>query len=66
MSAHAIWKGTLLLGQRQIHVKMYSAVEDQAIHFHLLHNKDLSPGDQRMVQSGRPGAVAQAEFGSQA
>jgi DNA end-binding protein Ku len=29
---------------------MYSAVEDQAVHFHLLHDKDLTPVEQRIVR----------------
>lgn len=50
MSARAVWKGHLVLGEQRVSVKMYSAVEDQTLHFHLLHDKDLSPVDQRMVR----------------
>jgi DNA end-binding protein Ku len=50
MSARAIWKGRLVLGKHEVAVKMYSAVEDQAVHFHLLHEKDLTPVEQRIVR----------------
>jgi len=50
MSARAIWKGRLVLGRQQVPVKMYSAVEDQVVHFHLLHDKDLTPVEQRIVR----------------
>jgi DNA end-binding protein Ku len=50
MSARAIWKGHLVLGKQDVPVKMYSAVQDQAVHFHLLHEKDLTPVEQRIVR----------------
>jgi DNA end-binding protein Ku len=50
MSARAIWKGNLVLGKHEVAVKVYSAVEDQAVHFHLLHDKDLTPVEQRIVR----------------
>jgi len=50
MSARAIWKGALVLGQHQVPVKLYSAVQDQVVHFHLLHDKDLTPVEQRIVR----------------
>ena len=50
MSARAIWKGQLVLGKEQVAVKMYSAVQDQTVHFHLLHEKDLTPVEQRIVR----------------
>jgi DNA end-binding protein Ku len=50
MTARAIWKGHLLLGKQEVPVKVYSAVEDQAVHFHLLHEKDLTPVEQRIVR----------------
>jgi DNA end-binding protein Ku len=50
MTARAIWKGHLVLGKQQVPVKMYSAVQDQAVHFHLLHEKDLTPVEQRIVR----------------
>jgi DNA end-binding protein Ku len=50
MAARAIWKGSLVLGKHEVPVKMYSAVQDQAVHFHLLHDKDLTPVEQRIVR----------------
>jgi DNA end-binding protein Ku len=50
MSARAIWKGELALGKRKVPVKMYSAVQDQVVNFHLLHDMDLTPVDQRIVR----------------
>jgi DNA end-binding protein Ku len=39
-------------------VKMYSAVQDQAVHFHLLHGKDLTPVEQRIVRKDTGREVA--------
>jgi DNA end-binding protein Ku len=50
MSARAIWKGHLVLGKQEVPVKVYSAVQDRAVHFHLLHDKDLTPVEQRIVR----------------
>jgi DNA end-binding protein Ku len=50
MAARAIWKGNLVLGEHEVPVKLYSAVQDRAVHFHLLHDKDLSPVEQRIVR----------------
>jgi len=50
MAARAIWKGSLVLGKHEVPVKMYSAVQDRAVHFHLLHDKDLTPVEQRIVR----------------
>lgn len=50
MTARAIWKGNLVLGKHAVAVKMYAAVQDRAVHFHLLHAKDLTPVEQRIVR----------------
>jgi DNA end-binding protein Ku len=50
MSTRAIWKGRIVLGKQQVPVKMYSGVEDRSVHFHLLHDKDLTPVEQRIVR----------------
>jgi DNA end-binding protein Ku len=57
VSARAIWKGHLQLGRREVPVKMYSAVQDQATHFRLLHDKDLTPVQQRIVRKDTGRAV---------
>ncbi|CAN5287621.1 Ku protein [soil metagenome] len=49
MAARAIWKGVIRFGDAAIPVKLYSAVEDRGIHFRLLHEKDLVPVKQAMV-----------------
>lgn len=48
--ARALWKGHLAIGKHDVPVKMYSAVQDRKIHFRLLHAKDLSPVQQRIVR----------------
>ena len=50
MTARAIWKGRILLGEHEVPVKMYSAVQDRKVHFRLLHKKDLTPVEQRIVR----------------
>ena len=49
--ARAIWKGTIVLGDHEVPVKLYSAVENHDIHFHLLHDQDHVRVQQRMVNS---------------
>lgn len=49
MPARAIWKGTIQFGSVELPVKLYSAVEDRAVHFRLLDSKHLEPVKQRMV-----------------
>lgn len=48
--ARAMWKGSLLLGKQRLGIKLYSAVEDRAIRFRLLHRKDQAPVEQRMIR----------------
>lgn len=56
MAARAIWKGVISFGAAEVPVKLYSAVTDKSIHFRLLHEKDLAPVRQQMVdpESGDP------------
>jgi DNA end-binding protein Ku len=49
MTARAIWKGIIRLGEVSIPVKLYSAVQEQRVHFRLLHAKDHIPVKQEMV-----------------
>lgn len=44
-----MWKGTIQLGNIEIPVKLYGAVEQQDIHFRLLHASDKTPVQQRMA-----------------
>jgi DNA end-binding protein Ku len=48
--ARAIWKGELVLGKTKLPVQMYSAVQDQSVHFRLLHSADHVPVEQRIVR----------------
>lgn len=49
MAARAIWKGVIRVSDFELPVKLYSAVEDRAIHFHLLHDQDMVRIRQRMA-----------------
>lgn len=49
MPARAIWKGVLKIGSEKVPVKLYSAVEDRGVHFHILEAKTQKPVKQRMV-----------------
>jgi DNA end-binding protein Ku len=49
MAARAIWKGELKLGTTKIPVKLYSAVVDRTVHFHILDDKHLMRVKQHMV-----------------
>lgn len=58
MIARAIWKGHVALGKQEVPVKVYSAVEDRAVRFKLLHAKDLTPVEQRIVRKDNGREVA--------
>jgi DNA end-binding protein Ku len=50
MAARAIWKGRIRFGKVDVPVKLYSAVKSTSgLHFRLLHEKDLVPVKQEMV-----------------
>src|SRR6185436_8347594 len=49
MAARAIWAGNLKLGSTGLPVKLYSAVQDHSIHFHILDAKTKSRVKQHMV-----------------
>ncbi|PIS01063.1 MAG: Ku protein [Chlamydiae bacterium CG10_big_fil_rev_8_21_14_0_10_35_9] len=40
---HAIWTGSLSFGLVNIPIRLYSAVQERALSFHLFHKKDKSP-----------------------
>lgn len=56
MTARAIFKTTIHVGELAVPVKIYSAVEDRRVHFRLLHAEDLQPVVQQMVdpRTGEP------------
>lgn len=49
--ARAIWKGVITFGKAKVPVKLYSAVEERGVHFRLLHEPDLVPVRQEMVNA---------------
>ena len=49
MAMRATWKGVIQLGKQKVPVKLYSAVQDTAVHFHLLHEPDGVRVEQRLV-----------------
>jgi DNA end-binding protein Ku len=66
MAARAIWKGTLRIPGAPIPMKLYSAIEgSETIHFRLLHEKDLTPVEGRMVHpgTGEPVPIAETKRG---
>jgi DNA end-binding protein Ku len=44
-----MWKASIRFGDVAVPVKMYSAIQTQGVHFRLLHEKDLEPVKQQMV-----------------
>jgi DNA end-binding protein Ku len=57
----AIWKGVIHLGELTVPVKLYSAVQDRDVHFHLLHDRDRVRVRQRMVHPGTGEAVTREQ-----
>lgn len=60
--AKAIWKGTIRFQDIAVPVKLYSAVQEGGVHFRLLHEKDLEPVKQQMVNSLTGEIVAPEEI----
>jgi DNA end-binding protein Ku len=65
MPARAMWKGTIAFGDTAVPVKVYSAVQEQRVHFRLLHAADGVPVEQKMVHplSGEPVAAEDVHRG---
>jgi DNA end-binding protein Ku len=51
MAARAIWKGSVRIGNLDLPVKLYSAVQDRTVHFRLLHRTDHEPVKQKMLDA---------------
>ncbi|MFN2497900.1 MAG: Ku protein [Pyrinomonadaceae bacterium] len=49
MAGRAIWKGELNIGSTKVPVKLYSAVSDRTVRFHLLDDRHLMRVKQHMV-----------------
>jgi len=62
MSARAMWKAEICLGTLGIPVRMFAAVQDNAIHFRLVHGKDHLPLTQKMVEAGGKAVVESDEI----
>lgn len=50
MAARAIWKGQLKLSSTKVPVKLYSAVQDKTVRFHILESKSKQRVKQHMVE----------------
>jgi DNA end-binding protein Ku len=62
MAARAIWTGALKIGSSSLPVKLYSAVQDKSIHFHILDSKTMSRVKQHMVNPATGEEVAQEDI----
>lgn len=62
MAARAIWKGVLKIGTNKVPVKLYSAVQDRSVHFHILDTSKKQPIKQRMVDPESDGEVPKEEI----
>jgi DNA end-binding protein Ku len=49
MAGKAIWKGNIRFGEIDVPVKLHTAVKEERIHFHLLHQRDHVKLKQQMV-----------------
>src|SRR4030095_9487693 len=50
MAARAIWKGELRIGTQKLPVKLYSAIEDKSVRFHILDDTKRNRVKQHMVE----------------
>jgi DNA end-binding protein Ku len=57
MPARSMWKGSLRIAKHELKFKLYAAVEDAAVRFHLLHAADEQRVEQRMVHSETAEAI---------
>ncbi len=62
MAARAIWKGQLKLGSIKIPVKLYAAVSDRSVRFHILDDKHLMRVKQHMVHPDNGEEVGNQEI----
>jgi DNA end-binding protein Ku len=51
VAVRSIWQGKLLIAKHEVPVKLYSAVLDRQVHFHLLHEADRTRVQQRLVDA---------------
>ena len=62
MAARAIWKGVVKIGGTKIPVKLYSAVEDRTVRFHVLDDRHLMRIKQHMVDPDTGDEVSNEEI----
>jgi DNA end-binding protein Ku len=62
MAARAMWKGKIELGKHSLEVKLYAAIEDQRVQFHMLHRKDHAPVEQHIVRKDTGEDVERADM----
>lgn len=62
MAARAIWKGNLKLDSTKVPVKLYSAVKDQTVRFHILDAKTKTRVKQHMINSESGDEVPKEEI----
>src|SRR6476619_281925 len=62
MAARAIWKGSLKIDSTKVPVKLYSAVQDQTVRFHILDVKSKHRVKQHMVDAESGDEVANEEI----
>ena len=62
MAARAIWKGILKIGSTRIPVKLYSAVQDRTVRFHVLDDRHLMRIKQHMVDRDTGEEVSNEEI----
>ena len=62
MAARAIWKGDLKLDSTNVPVKLYSAVQDQTVRFHILDEKSKTRVKQHMVNAETGKEVSREEI----
>jgi DNA end-binding protein Ku len=57
-----MWKGQLVIGKHKLGIKLYSAVEDRTIRFHLLHAKDHAPVEQHIIRKDTGDEVSKEDM----
>lgn len=62
MSARAMWKASVAVGELEVPVKLYAAVQDTQVHFRLLHAADRAPVKQQMIDPATEEPVASEQL----
>jgi DNA end-binding protein Ku len=62
MAARAIWKGDLKLNSTKVPVKLYSAIQDQTVRFHILDAKSKTRVKQHMIEPESEKEVSHEEI----